>query len=513
MYDDFWTQTPLGILEFSDEPMHNVPKSDQYHDFFAARHVTKYLENYVRSHVYAGNTLLDRVQLETTVESLTKHGDIWNVKVQGLDTAYVTSKVIDATGLTSVPNIPNIPGSLRFEGQKLHHRSFGQSAVLTDSAVQDVVVLGGAKSAADVAYAAAKAGKKVTWIIRKSGSGPAAFVAAKGQGPYSNSNESFFNRFTSHFLASVFWPENWLTSFLYQTRIGRSLVARMWKGINKKSHQLADYDRPDGQANGFHNLKPDTELFWTNESPGTNQRDDFFDVIATKVQVHRQDIALLAEHSVILANDTRILADAIVFATGWQSTQTYLDPSTSVFLGLPVDTSEIDLDVAKRWTILEEKADEEVLARFPLLQNAPPHRQPPQTLNPFRLYSSVLPLTDHTILFPGRMMLGNHFRNAEVQALYSVAILDGKLQIPSKEVMEQSTAKMVAWCRRRYLTKGRMGNWMYFDMVPYTDMLLEQMGLRSHRKSGWRDWFEPCYAKDLRGLTDEYKSKYAASKE
>lgn len=40
--------------------------------------------------------------------------------------------------------------------------------------VQRFAVLGGAKSAADVAYASAKAGKKVHWIIRASGNGPAA---------------------------------------------------------------------------------------------------------------------------------------------------------------------------------------------------------------------------------------------------------------------------------------------------------------------------------------------------
>jgi hypothetical protein len=66
----------------------------------------------------------------------------------------------------------------------MHHIDFGGSDVFTNGRLQHLVVLGGAKSAADIAYSAANAGKTVSWIIRKSGSGPAAFVNAKGIGPY-----------------------------------------------------------------------------------------------------------------------------------------------------------------------------------------------------------------------------------------------------------------------------------------------------------------------------------------
>jgi len=41
-----------------------------------------------------------------------------------------------------------------------------------------ITVLGGAKSAADMAYACAKAGKSVSWIIRSSGNGLAAFLGS-----------------------------------------------------------------------------------------------------------------------------------------------------------------------------------------------------------------------------------------------------------------------------------------------------------------------------------------------
>lgn len=52
-----------------------------------------------------------------------------------------------------------------FKGLMLHQRDFGQSSVLSSSD-KYITVLGGAKSAADMAYACAKAGKSVSWVIR-----------------------------------------------------------------------------------------------------------------------------------------------------------------------------------------------------------------------------------------------------------------------------------------------------------------------------------------------------------
>ena len=70
-------------------------------------------------------------------------------------------------------------------------------------------------------------------------------------------------------------------------------------------------------------------------------------------------------------------------------------------------------------------------------------------------------------------------------------------------------AMTVAWDRRRYLNKGQLGSWFYFDVVAYADMLLEQLGLSSHRQKGWfGNLMDPCFASDLKGLVDEYKAKH-----
>ena len=52
IYDVFWTQTPVGMAEFSDRPMSPPPEQDQYYGFFRAHYLTKYLEAYVSDHIY-----------------------------------------------------------------------------------------------------------------------------------------------------------------------------------------------------------------------------------------------------------------------------------------------------------------------------------------------------------------------------------------------------------------------------------------------------------------------------
>ena len=48
---------------------------------------------------------------------------------------------------------------------------------------------------------------------------------------------------------------------------------------------------------------------------------------------------------------------------------------------------------------------------------------------------------------------------------------------------------------------------MTFELIGYTDQLLEQLGFQSHRKGWFKDLFEPCVAHNLARLK-EYIEKY-----
>ena len=132
---------------------------------------------------------------------------------------------------------------------------------MKDPKMKHIAILGGAKSAADVAYAAAKAGKIVSWIIRRNGSGPAHLAPAKGIGPYKNSNELLYTRLTAKLSPSMWSPQNWLSRLLHGTGMGRRAVNWIWDNFDKNSRREAGFHGQRavaGAGKGFTNLEPDT---------------------------------------------------------------------------------------------------------------------------------------------------------------------------------------------------------------------------------------------------------------
>lgn len=502
-YDDFWTQSPLDIWEYSDQKLEGVEPSDQYYQYFKAWHFTRYLNQYLDSHVYEGKSLRDRLVVNARIEKLWKHEGQWHARTESGD-QYTAPKVIDATGLTSVPNIPEIPGADKFEGTIVHHKEFGRSGIL--QTCKCITIVGGAKSAADMAYACAKAGKEVHWVIRKNGNGPANYLPADAPiSYYGNSNAAFHTRFMNAIVTSIFAPATWGTRFLHQTAMGRVLFRFIWRNLNQDLLTRANYDREDGKTNGFANLKPDTEIFWQNDSSGVNQRPDFFDTIAQKVKVYRANIDRISPHDVHLADSTTIKTEAIIYATGWQESTPYLDPNTAYSLGLASPLSGVDIVEEEKWRVLEEAADSGILQQFPVLAQPPPYYKCERNESPFRLYNCMLPIRDHSIAFLGKMHLANHTYNSEVQSLFAIAAMDGTVSLPSDAEMEKDVALVRAWQKRRYPAKGVAGNWFWFDVVPYVDTVLKRLGLKSHLSPGLKGVFKPAEAKDFRGIIDEYK--------
>ena len=257
IYDAFWTQTPIGMAEFSDRPMKPPPSEDQYYGFFPARYVTEYLESYFDDHEYNDLTIRDRIKFNCKVSNVEKTAALWVISRHN-GPEIRAPKLIDATGMTSTPNLPHLKGQEDFEGKLLHHKNFGQLGRLEEVPGQKWAVFGGGKSAADVAYAAAKAGKDVSWIIRENGGGPAAFLSAEGRGPYANSNESFYTRFVASFLPNPFSKGSYISRFLHRTWLGSRIVAMVWAAIDRDHRKKVDYQRVEGKGNGFAKLEPDT---------------------------------------------------------------------------------------------------------------------------------------------------------------------------------------------------------------------------------------------------------------
>ena len=247
------------MAEFSDESLLSVPLKEQYFGFFPAHYVSAYLEKYADTHVYNGSSLRSRIIFNCPVTSITKHNKEWTISCDKDGIKVTTTKLIVATGLTSTPNVPTFVSQDEFGAANIiHQKDYARSQILESPGYTHISVLGGGKSAADIVYAACKSGRKVSWIIRKSGSGPAAMAPARGNAVYKNANEMLYNRLSSLSSPSIFLPWTWPSRFLHQSRLGRALTLKIWSNIDQQYRAEANYQRPEGSETGFKHLEPDT---------------------------------------------------------------------------------------------------------------------------------------------------------------------------------------------------------------------------------------------------------------
>ena len=240
-------------------PMPRPPEEEIHYEFFKAKHLTRYLENYIDQHQFGGRSLRDRIIFGFVVQRIHKLGKSW--AISGEDDqhqvkTFHASKLIVASGLTSTPIIPSLPGKEKFQGSVIHQRDFGQSAILSSPAVRHVTVLGGGKSAADMVYASAKAEKSVSWLIRVPGSGPGYFVSPEGKGSYKNAYELGATRMAATFTPSVFNQDSWSSKLLHGTSVGRKVIHSFWGAVDKQIRDAAHFDRP--AKRGFSTLTPHT---------------------------------------------------------------------------------------------------------------------------------------------------------------------------------------------------------------------------------------------------------------
>jgi len=243
-------------------PMPRPPEEDIYYELFKAKHTTQYLESYVDYQKHAGKTLRERIRFGIEVQSLEKEETGWRVDVKERESGKMqtlkTGKLVVASGLTSIPKMPSLPGKENFGGHILHQEDFGSSNVLSNPNVKTVTVLGGGKSSADMVYAAVKAGKSVSWVLKESDTtGPGFFMSPKGMGPYKNAFEIGMTRLAATFTPSFLNGDSWWTRFLHGTKPGVALMRAFWNAVDGDARKEARFEGRDN-SQGFEKLSPHT---------------------------------------------------------------------------------------------------------------------------------------------------------------------------------------------------------------------------------------------------------------
>ncbi|KAF1846034.1 flavin-binding monooxygenase-like protein-like protein [Cucurbitaria berberidis CBS 394.84] len=521
IYPGFYTQFVTGLAEFSDLKMRNPPKEDCIGDCFKANWMSDYLQEFATKMIHDGKSLQDRfrraeivnvtrdkldkyIQWRVVCRDLTGHEDNRtfkmddgeahiDVKTRKLDTKLFTAqKLIVATGEFSTPKIPSFRNHSQFGAPVIHSTNFGESAILSKPDIKHVAILGAGKSSADMLYLCIKSLPPSTtfhWIIRADGTGPGWFSPIDLASPYASTIESANTQAMSFMQPSIFHEEGWWVWFLHRTWLGVWLVSWLFGLIDAEAKKRAGYFTrgKESQERGFEQLDYSPGIFWMNSAGGALHHKDFWDLIASRVVVHRAHITSTSDHTLHLSNDTQISCDALLLGTGWTSSLTFLSDELKAELGLPHDHALDSPETAANWNTLEIEAEKEVFKRFPILANPPKHKLKRAYTTPYRLYRGIAPLNDpsHSIVFVNFLLSGNMIMNAESQAPWAVAYLSqsNQLRLPSIEEQKREVAMQVAWSRRRYLSTGQLGNFAGFDAVMYTGLLLRDIGVEGPWKA------------------------------
>ncbi|KAI5364910.1 Putative FAD/NAD(P)-binding domain superfamily [Septoria linicola] len=487
LYEGLKTNNLYGTYEYSDFPMdarYGVKEGQHIPGAVLYRYLTDYAEHF---------QLTKRLRLRMEVFEVEKLGDGWNLTTStedGKDCTLRTRKLIMCCENFDKPVFNH--GALRDQAE----------ALAREPNVKDVTVVGASKIGYDAVYLFANDGKKVDWVIRKSGGG-AVWMSQPWVklGPWTVMLEHVAcMRFFSWFSPCI-WGDydgfGWIRGFLNRTRIGRWLMDGLWERVRFDVIDTAGYRK----EKALEHLEPLESLFWTARVGIHNYASDHHELIRSgKVELHHKDIAHLSPGGTVAFDDgsTRH-TDAVVAITGWQ-----LDPAikykpdgTDASLGIPSRSytkSELEL-----WAHRDDEADEGILRQFPRLADPPKRKLPfTQTITPFRMYRGIAPpgLTaegDRSLAFLKMVHCTSNMVLAETQALWAFAYLNNKLDIDEPDVYRQTSLSS----RFEFV----------YDAISYADMLLSDLGLQKHRKSSWwKERFEGYTIHDYKGLIDEWQA-------
>lgn len=512
LYPGLKSNNMLGTYEYPDFPM------DETYGVKPGEHIPgtvlhRYLTNYAKKF-----GIYSRTHFNTKVDSAeaTNEGG-WLLKTSSPELKSIkTKKLIVATGLTSQPHLPNYPGMDTFKGTLFHIRDFAKHASTLKQA-ENVVVLGGAKSAWDAAYAYAEAGVQVDMVIRKSGHGP-AWMAPAYVTPLKKWLEKLVHmRFFTWFSPCIWGNEDGYTgvrSWYHESAIGRAFVNTFWGILGGDVISLNKYDsHPE-----LKKLKPWDPAFFIGSSLSIhNYPTSFFDLVREgKVRVHIDQVSSLGSNEVNLESGESLKADVVVCATGWKK-----EPALNFLGGLE---NQIGLHHAlPELEDLAKDADKEILTRFPRLRDQPERRHElevslTERMNqPIRLYRFMVPpalVASRNIAFSGMLSNITTAICATVQGLWISAYFDGQLdRLPSSddEIRWQTVLHSQFGRWRHPIGYGPSFPDFVFDAVPYLDMLLNDLSINAHRKKGtFADIMEPYGPEDYVGLIDEWKQSHSA---
>ncbi|KAI0095845.1 hypothetical protein GGR51DRAFT_62478 [Nemania sp. FL0031] len=517
LYPNLVAQVRHGLFNYSDTPMPrnggNVkdPK-------VTGEMIHNYMQKYAEDH-----DLLRHIRFNTFVTDAKQVNGCWRLSLKDTDDVIETEKLMVATGVTSIPSLPE----LDFSAASLpiiHSRELGTHyEKLADKAIKEVVVVGAAKSAYDAVYLLLKMGKKVTWAIRREGGGPLSILPYKVLNTI-NAIAFASTRLMSHLSPSILNTKGRMYKAFHKTRPGRWCIGRFWDFLDLNSSIHAGYRKGDHVAL----LKPEIDrqsVCWASSGLGLVTLPDFWKTLhGPNLTIRRDVVDEIKGNTVKFESSDPINADYMIMCTGWGDHFGIFDTEHKAMIGLPAYGTEVvsseggDID----WKPYYEAADKTVNEKLPFLSKPPnlkyTKRSDPALQKKWNLYRRVVPVSmaakgDRSLAILGQIHTVQTPLVSEVQSLWAILYLLGEIELPDVDTMAKEVSLWNTWTRKRYLNQGLKHTYSLYDFISYIDTVFEDLKLDSHRKSNFvSELLSPYEPKDFNGFVDEYLRSRDASK-
>lgn len=501
-------------MQFSGFPM-ATNGFNLENDHIPGEHVNQYLHDYVKAF-----GLKKYICLNTNVKLAVDNGPSgWTLTVsdtssdQETETIIKTAKLIIATGLTSEPFMPRLDGKKDFNAPIYHTSEFAKAEGGLGP-FQQVALLSGAKFSWDIACAYASAGIEVDWIIRESGHGP-CWMTPPRLTPFKIIPELLLQTRLITWLSPCIWDDgfSYIRNFFSRHWLGRKIVDTFFAKMQHSIEQSNKYFEHPETAK----LHPWDDVFFIGTNRGLLNYDvDFFDYVRDGIiRVHIADITRLSHQTVHLSNGNILAADVLICGTGWKDTP-QIKFVTERELGLPGH-----LPLAAHPYIA--KADLTILETAPKLRNQPPRRRTEAmtddaeeiTPEPYRLYRFMVPpafIDNRTLAFAGAYRSPATTLIAQTQALWITAFFDNNIPALSRGFKHISDRILYETVLHTQFGKWRYSRGfgarfpeLWFDCLPYVDLLLKDIRVPNQRKKGWwAERFTPYMPADYVGIVDDY---------
>jgi hypothetical protein len=365
IYKGLKTNNIAGSYEFSDFPMDLERYSLKPGQHIPGLTVHRYLSDFA-DHF----DLTSRIRLRTKVEGATMLQDAtWLIEYTQHAASGTTppppttgkltaKKLVLATGLTSTPHIPQLPGQANFTRPILHSKQLRELLVpdrdddddASDPAPDNtgaaaptgpaVVVLGGNKSAWDACYGVATRRRQTAhMVMRPSGGGPSwVWRPLQVDAPGGHRVRLTLSRLS--LTRACTWFDPWpfahdgglVRWFLHRTLLGRQVCGLFWGFLDQRICRgngygdCGDGDGDDDDGGGkSHNavamMRPWTSTCWMGNSLSIhNYETDWFQLVREgRIVPHIADVEELDGGIVKLSDGSSIEVDALVACTGWKS--------------------------------------------------------------------------------------------------------------------------------------------------------------------------------------------------